>query len=240
MKNFKYFFCFLLIVLALADVSAQQFRYGVNFALSNGTYTFPVEGDRFHKAKFKNINSKTVGASVQFTTKSFRFGSGVRFMSVTGEGNGGYIKWTGQNPNGTGESMVDVNNTYLVLPVDFQIVFMQKSRFRPLLSAGVNFFKPLKKDLHIWIDPDQMNEFYEEVRIDVDKDIRSAYFGFEVGTGVVTAFDKHEVGLSLTRNFNKARYTIANNPNGGDFEKHEVNLNSWEVCLFYTFAKILE
>jgi hypothetical protein len=117
---------------------------------------------------------------------------------------------------------------------------MQKSRFRPLLSAGVNFFKPLRKDLHIWIDPDQMNEFYEEVRIDVDKDIRSAYFGFKVGTGVFTTFDKHEIGLSLTRNFIKSRYTIANNPYGGDFEKHEVNLNSWEVCLFYTFAKILE
>jgi hypothetical protein len=69
------------------------------------------------------------------------------------------------------------------------------------------------------------------------RNTESSYFGFKAGLGViVSAADKHEVGLMLIRQLNKSRYT-ASDVIQAEFDKHEITFNTWEICLSYTFGK---
>jgi hypothetical protein len=216
--------------------SAQHISYGVNVGYSHIKYSFPVENDRYHTSDIEPFNSLKAGGSVYYSvTKSFRIGTALQYMAIKGKNNGGTMKGSAVFPNSSGELEFTVDNAFLILPVEFQLLPSTKGSIRPVFTAALNFFKPLKQNMLIHIIPDEPDPYYDEVRTEVDDNTKSSYFGARLGGGAVyPAGEKHEVSLMVFRNFNKSRYEMSD-PMKGSFEKHEINFNGWDV----TFAWIL-
>jgi len=220
----------LLLTFSSFCCSAQKFLYGVNVGYATVKYSFPVEKDRYYTSDIDPFNTVKVGASVQYALSgNIRFGTGLQYMSIKGKNDGGKIQGRIVNPNGDGNLTFDVNNSFLVFPVEFTILLSDK-KIRPALSGGLQFFKALDQNIIIHIEPSDPDPYFDEVSTEIDKDARSSYFGAKLGAGAVfSASEKHEFSLMIFRNFNKSRYDTGDQINGV-FEKHEIAFNMWEVA----------
>lgn len=215
--------------------SSQQFAYGVNVGYSHIKYSFPIEDDRYHTSDIEPFNSVKAGGSVYYSvSSSFRMGTGLHYMAIKGKKEGGTIKGSAMIPNSGGKLEFTVDNAFLILPFDFQLLFSSKGLIKPVFTAGLNFFKPLKQNMLIHIIPAEPNPYYNEYKTEVDDDTKSSYFGARLGGGALyAAGENHEVSLMVFRNFNKSRYERSD-PMKGSFEKHEINFNGWDVTLAWT------
>ena len=102
------------------------------------------------------------------------------------------------NPNSEGSLTFDVNNSFLIFPAEFQVIFLQNSFIRPSICAGLNLFKTLEQNITISITPDDPDPAYEEVKSEVDKQTKSSYFGGRLGAGVIASgSERHEWSLMI-------------------------------------------
>lgn len=224
------------LLMPLSEISAQNFRYGLNAGYSRVKYSFPVDRDRYHTADIAPVGAFKAGASVQYLlTKSFRIGTGLEYMTINGSVDGGHIERSLTNPNSEGQMLFEVKNSFITLPVGFQVLIRPDESVRPFLSGGMNFYKALKQNIGIYITPDDPDPFYEEVSTTIDKDTESSYFGARLGVGVAfSTLGDHELSLVVNRHFNTSRYELSD-PVNGVFEKHEIRFNTWELALAWTF-----
>lgn len=225
-----------LLTFSFFMTSAQKFQYGLNAGFASVKYSFPVEQDRYHTAEIEPFNTMKVGGSFFYAlTNAVRIGSGLQFLSIKGKNDGGNIRNRFVNPNGDGRLSFDVDNAFLILPVEFQATLADKYLVKPVISAGLNFFKALDQNIRIHIEPDNPDPYYEEVTSEISDNTPSSYFGARLGGGILLpAGQAHEVYLMIFRNFNKSRYELSD-PIQGVFEKHEINFHMWELALGWNF-----
>lgn len=225
-----------LLYLLNFETSAQQFHYGINAGYTTTKYFFPVERDWYHPADIEPLNTWKVGASIHYAISSnFRINSGMQYMSIKGKSEGGDLGRRLVNPNSEGSLTFDVANSFLIFPAEFQVIFLQNSFVKPSICAGLNIFKALDQNILISITPRDPDPAYEEVKSEINNKTKSSYFGGRLGAGVIaSANERHEWSLMIYRNFNKSRYEMSDAING-DFEKHEINFNMWEISLAWIF-----
>lgn len=219
----------------IVHASAQKFSYGLNVGYAQIKYSFPVENNRYHASDIQPFSSVKGGAYVLYSlTNSFRISTGVEYLSVTGSNDGGNIRGSMANPNSEGRMQFGVDNSFLILPVGFQL-HLGSGSVRPLLSGAMNFFKALNQDIQISIEPEDYDPFYEKVSSTIDEETTSSYFGARIGGGVsFSGINDHEFSLLVSRHFNVSRYELGDRINGV-FEKHEIHFNMWELGLAWTF-----
>ena len=236
MNSLKILF-FLFLATCFVQSHAQQFNYGIHAGYTQIKYAFPVEKDRFHASDIQPFNALKVGISGQYAVTSlFRVGTGLEYMAVSGEKNGGSIGRVLVNPNSQGELHFKVDNTFLIVPVGFNLQMFGDKRVRPTLSGALQFFKPLNQNITIRIEPDDPDPSYEEVRTVIDGDTKSSYFGTRFGAGVTASLTEgRELSLMLVRHLNVSRYELSD-PIMGSFEKHQIVFNMWEISLGFTMG----
>jgi hypothetical protein len=225
-----------LLCLLNLESPAQGFHYGINIGYGIAKYSFPVEQDWYHPADFEPLNTLNAAGSIHYAvSSSFRINSGIQYTSIKGQSKGGNIGRRLVNPNSEGSVSLDVNNSFLIFPAAFQVILLPKSFIKPSFCAGLNFFKPLDQNIVISITPRDPDPAYEEVKSEITNKTKSSYFGGRLGAGVIASVsDQHEWSLMVYRNFNKSRYEMSDAING-DFEKHEINFNMWEISLAWIF-----
>jgi hypothetical protein len=225
-------FIFVFLTSCYFTASSQHISYAVNVGYSHIKYSFPIENDRYHTSDIEPFNSLKAGGSVYYSlTRSFRLGTGLQYMAIKGKNDGGRMKGSAVFANSTGDLEFTVDNAFLILPVEFQLMPSSEKSIKPVFTAALNFFKPLKQNMLIHIVPDEPDPYYDEIKTEIDKDTKSSYFGARLGGGALyAAGEKHEVSLMVFRNFNKSRYETSD-PYKGSFEKHEINFNGWDVTL---------
>jgi hypothetical protein len=214
---------------------AQKFAPAVNVGYAIVKLKFPAKADPYHEAEIESFQSPTFGAGFHMlVTNQFRIGFGLHYLAFKGERSGGQIQRAALNPNQAGEFTISVDNSYLFFPVFTQLVF-GKSKVRPMVTAGINFFKPLKLDMQMGIEPDQHDTFYPTYSTTIDKsNSKSQYLGAFFGTGVVFAPGEgtREFSLTLFREFNKSFYfDITDVANEG--QNHQIRQYNWVLRLGY-------
>ena len=215
-----------------AHTSAQKFTYSLNAGYTQIKYSFPVEKDRYHTSDIQPFSALKGGASVHYLlSNALRLQTGLEYISVEGTRDGGHVQRTLANPNSGGRMQFDIKNSFLIIPVGFQL-YLGGQGIRPFMSGAMNFFKP---NIHIEIEPEEYDPFYEKVSTTVVKSTKNSAFGARVGVGVsFSAFATHEISLALNRHFNLSRYDLGDRING-IFERHEIRFNMWEVGVVWTF-----
>ena len=223
--------------MCVAQSNAQQFIYGIHAGYTQIKYAFPSEKDRFHASDIEPFNTFKVGISGHYAvTPLFRVGTGLEYMAIRGENNGGRIGRVLVNPNSQGQLTFEVDNSFLVVPVGFNLQMLGDKKLRPTLSGALQFFKSLQQNINLSIEPDEPDPSYEEVSTVIDDDTKSSYFGTRLGAGLTTSLSEgRELSLMLVRHFNVSRYELSD-PIMGSFEKHQISFNMWEISLGFTMG----
>lgn len=225
----------------IVHASAQRFSYGLNVGYTQIKYSFPVEKNRYHTSDIQPFNTLKGGAFIHYSvTNLLRIGTGLEYLSVKGSNDGGNIQRSLANPNSEGRMQFGVDNSFLILPVGFQL-HISNGNIRPLLSGAMNFFKALDQSIQISIDPEDYDPFYEKVGTTIDDETESSYFGARIGGGIAfSALKDHEFSLLISRHFNVSRYELGD-PTKGIFEKHEIRFNMWEfsACVDFQTSEAL-
>lgn len=224
-------------VLVLSFVSqscAQRFRYGVNASYTSTKYSFPVSSDAYHEADIEPFTAPKAGASVQLLVSDvFRIGTGVQYVAFSGTKSGGRIKGDLANPNSSGELTFKADNSFIVFPVEFTLVFAEGKKIRPTVSAGGNFHSLIKQEMLVTVTPTTVNPYYESVQTEMNKSQPHDFFGFFLGGGVTVPVSRHEFSLMLNYRMNTCRFEVRN-ASRGDSEKHEMKFNMLDFTLGYS------
>jgi len=232
MKKYLLVFC---LSIATNLCYSQKFAYGLHVGYVRTVYSFPVKSDDYNSADIAPFYSPSLAMSIHFLAlKSFRIGTGIQYLSISGAKDAGQVPGNFGNPNSKGRLLFNIDNSYLIFPVDFLVILSHQARVKPVLSAGINFFVPLLQSISLQVAPETINSFYPTVETTIDKNTPNQYFGFYIGSGFILPISHHELVLLLKYKSNTSRYTIKN-AFLADPEKHEIKFNMIELSLGWNF-----
>lgn len=233
-KTFSLLATTLLVLSFVSQSAAQRLRYGINVSYTSTKYSFPVTSDPYHDADIEPFTAPKAGASVQLLVgKTLRIGTGVQYVAFSGTKSGGYIKGDYGNPNSSGELTFTADNSFLIFPVEFSLVFADGRKVRPTFSAGGNFHGLLKQEMLVKITPTTVNPFYESVQTTMNKSMPHDFFGFFLGGGVTIPISRHEISAMLNYRMSTCRFEPRNGVMGNG-EKHEMKFNMLDFTLGYS------
>ncbi len=176
-----------LIFIVCYNSFSQKFQYGFQFGFSKIQYSFPDKSDPYKEADIKPFPLFHLGTTLQLMiSETFRIGTGVHFLKAKGKSDEVYVRGKYSNPNSEGYLTLDIDNSYLMFPLEFIYLISKKAKIRPLISAGLNFYKPLGQSFIFDVVPkEEPNPFYDLVHSEIKKEDLSQLNGFLIGTGVI-------------------------------------------------------
>ncbi len=202
---------------------------GVFYGASNFTYT---ESDYlFQEIKTPSIPVYGIQTSIQLVlSKGFRIGTGLNFLVMKGKTKPVAVGKDLLNTNTTGDFTLDVNNSYLQIPLDFIVTLTQKTKIKPFLTGGLNFHIPLKESFFAKIDPINPTPYYGKLEAQFGNG--KEYRGLFVGSGIIIPFnEKREMEVRLAYRSTIFFYETLVLGSGGTVSKRPLKFNIIELSI---------
>jgi hypothetical protein len=200
------FFSTLLLVIAITSIlNAQKIKFFANAAYGVVNYQFQDSNEAFADTKTPGISAFGLQASLQLAlSESFRVGTGLNYLKVSGKSSPVFIDSRLINPNATGDYTLDVNSSYLQIPVEFICVLGKDWKVKPLLTGGLSFYMPLKTSYLAQVEPTNTSSTYPKMDIEIDK--TTELRGGAIGTGLLIPVMNKEVIFRLNYRLNSLGY----------------------------------
>lgn len=186
---------------------AQKFKFFGGASYGMASYEFQDDGEAFADVKTSGISTLGLQTSVQLVlSESFRIGSGLSFQKISGKSSPVFIDSRFINPNATGDYTLEVNSSTLMIPFEFICILNKTWKVRPLLTAGLPFYIPLKTSYQAKINPTSPSTFYPKMDADIDE--VSEMRGGIVGAGFFIPIKDRELLFRLNYKFNSLGYQV--------------------------------
>lgn len=220
---------FLLAFIGPVLVSAQGFTISGSASFGFTNFLFKDKDEAFVNVKTSAVATYEIQSGIQFMlSPSFGMGLGLGYLKMKGTTNPVYVDSRLSNPNATGNFTVDVNSSYLHIPIQFTVVLTQSWKVRPQLITGLNLYVPLEESYVGKITPENPNPFYPLLQTEITegKEVR----GFLVGLGaLIPIATEKDLNLTFFYRINSLTY---------DFqivnvitEQRVMKFNTWELTL---------
>lgn len=227
-------FTFILICFAVT-VFGQEFKFYVHTYYGSSNYEFKDTNEPFARNKVSAVPIYGLQTSVNLMfSKSFGMGTGINYLRMKGATDPVFIDSGLINPNSTGNFTLDVNSTYLQIPVEFTIIITQKWKVKPFVVAGLNSYIPLKESYTTKMDPLNPSDIYPTFGSEIDK--TSEIRGFVVGLGALVSLPaEKELSFRFNYRLNSLNYNagIKNILS----EERVMKFNTIELAVGFRFLK---
>lgn len=216
---------------------AQKLRYGVHVSYSSVKYSFP--GEKPYTKPYADIKTNAfpsvgIGASLylQFS-ESVRFGSGLQYNKISGEFGPEHIEVPSLNSNYTGDMTIEVDNSYIMIPIEFVCILSRKLKVQPFLAGGLSFPIASSHQIVLNVVPDEPDPGEEMYHNEIAKDQVDEPRGAVIGVGAIVPFkNSSELMFRLNYRPNSNIYvgTVAN----GAPENRKLKFNMLEFSIGFS------
>lgn len=191
------------------SVSAQKTKFFAGAAYGVVNYQFKDDSEAFVGIKTPGIPAFGVQTSVQLAlSESFRIGTGLNYLMISGKSSPVFIDSRLINPNATGDYTLEVNSSYFQIPVEFILILNKSWKLKPFLSGGLSFFIPLKTRFLARMDPVNPSTAYSKMDAEIDES--NELGGGTIGTGfLIPLINDREIIFRLNYRINSMGYQYA-------------------------------
>ena len=180
-------------------VIGHVFYGGVSYQYNEDDYLRQI-------IKTSSIPVYGIQSSIRFAlSESFRVGSGLNYIITKGKTDPVLVGRGLTNSNTTGYFTLEVNSSFLQVPIELNVTLSQKWKVKPFIATGLNLYIPLKEYYFAQISPTDPSPFYPRVENTVNQG--TEYRGFFIGAGAeIPLNEKRDLEIRLNYRTNSFFY----------------------------------
>lgn len=162
------------------------------------SYTYDESDYLRQTIKTASIPNYSVQTSIRLAlSESFRVATGLNYLITNGTTDPIFVGRGLTNSNTTGNFTIEVNSSFLQIPIELNVRLSQKRKVKPFIAAGLNLYIPLKEYYFAKISPTDQSTFYPKVEKTISKG--TEYRGFFIGSGAeISLNEKRDLEIRLS------------------------------------------
>ncbi len=163
-------------------------------------------------------------------SENFRVATGLNYLITKGKTDPVFVGRNLINSNTTGYFTMDVNSSFLQIPIEMNIVLSQKWKVKPFLATGLNLYIPLKQYYFAQIEPTDPTPFYSTVEKTITEGTECR--GVFIGTGAdIPLSEKRDLEVRLNYRANSFFYQTPLLGTGVVSESRRMKFNILEISV---------
>lgn len=178
-----------------------------------------------------SIPTYGIQTSIRFAlSENFPVATGLNYLVTKGTTDPVFVGRNLINSNTTGNFTLEVNSTFLQIPIELNVILTQKWKIKPFLSTGLNLYIPLKQYYFAQITPTNPTTFYPTVEKTINEG--TEYRGFFIGSGAeIPLNEKRDLEIRLSYRANSFFYQTPLLGTGVVSESRKMKFNILELSV---------